>query len=458
MADSQHNLDHSDDAIVEQFFDLEDYYEVACAEPNDILDSEIQAANETRLPSRTPRLELHQDQAISSETVAFISLNKETAMADVSFESVGVPSQPPTHIGNQSLHHYEQPSGSDSPNAEIVNIDARIEEIDLILERRELQKRRHTILQNPPGPQQAQVSGRPGFQTLGTASDSRTQFNSHVMTSGGFSQGRDLFVSIMLELLQLINYANDVVSQLTGVAPFDNNRADHSYDMDITPSGNDPTQNLPVGTDFRYDMAFSGPSNFGFADLSSNACRGSSHLEVLGQSSKAGTDLSNTHSVYLPNHMPAGLPSSGPNNHCGTQGPVPGLGSDQTIMQSSLTESQRKDGLNPERVQHVSALSLSQHVRALRIPETSISNRKRLGSPQPTKAQRLSAIQRQFAKRSGVPEISLGVMCFGEEPSSKRKRTSSQKRNKKEVEYAGGSCFLCRVLKKTVPRLDTNFF
>ena len=224
--------------------------------------------------------------------------------------------------------------------------------------------------------------------------------------------------------------------------------------MSISPSGNDSSQNAPVGTDFPYNVALTDPSNSGVVDL---ALRGSPHFEVLEQSSQAGIDLSNTDSVHLPNYMPARLPSSGPNDHCGTPGPVPGLGSDQTMMQSRLTESQRKDGLNLERVQHVSALSSSQHDRALHNSERSISNRKRLGSSQPTKAQRLSAIQRQFAKKSGLPEVSLGVMCFGEEPSSKRKRTSSQKRNKKEVEDAGGSCFLCRVLKKTVPCLDTSF-
>ena len=448
MADSQHDLNYTDDASVEQFFDLECYYEGACAEPDGNLDSEAQAPNEPRPQSQIPGLELHQDQAISSGTVASMSLNNEMAMADVLFGSVGEPSQPATHIGNQSLHQYEQPSGTDRSNTEIVNIDARIEEIDLVLECRELQNRRHTIIQNLPKPQQAQASERPEFHILCTTSDSGTQFNSQGVASREASQGKDLFVSIMLELLQLIRYPNDIVSQPTGIARFHNNWVDHSYGTDTTTSSNDPRQNVPVGTGFRYDTALSGPSNVGFADLSNNAHRGSSHYEVLGQPSKASIDLSNTHSVYLPNHMPAGPPNSGPNNHCGIQGPVPGLGSDQTIMQTSLTESQRKDGLNLERVQHVSALSSSQHDGALRNSERSMINRKRLRPRQPTKAQRLSTNQRQLAKKSGVPEISLSVMCYGEESSSKRKRTSSQKRNKKEVMDAGGSCFLCRVFKK----------
>ena len=198
MADSQRNLDHSDDASIEQFINFENFFEGAWAEPDGIPDSEIQAPNEPRLPTQSPRLELHQGQANSSEVVSSMSLNNnnEIAMADVSFESVGEPSQPAAHTGNQSLRQYEQPSGTDSPNAELVNIDSRIQEIDLILERRELQERRHTILQGLQGPQQAQASERPGLQILGTASGSRTQLNSQRVTSGGASQGSDLFVSI----------------------------------------------------------------------------------------------------------------------------------------------------------------------------------------------------------------------------------------------------------------------
>lgn len=131
--------------------------------------------------------------------------------------------------------------------------------------------------------------------------------------------------------------------------------------------------------------------------------------------------------------MPTILPSSGPGHQYGTQGPVPGLGSDQATMQPS-----------------------SEHGRALRNPETSMIIRKRLGSPQPTKVQRFSAIQRQLAKRTGVPELSLVVMCFNPEPQQKRRRTDNQKQDKKNVENVGGSCFLCRVFKKKVPRFVTD--
>ena len=231
---------------------------------------------------------------------------------------------------------------------------------------------------------------------------------------------------------------------------------DHSCDISISTSGNDPRQSVPVGTDSRYDVAFRRPSTFGFADLSNNAHIGSSHFEVLEQSSKAGTALSSTDSVHLPNYMPVGLASFGPNCQCGTQGTLPGLGPDQSIMQSSLTEPQQRHGLNSDTVQYVSAKSSAQHDRALNNSETSMIIRKRLGSPQPTNAQRVSAI-RQLSRKTGVPEVSLGMMCFNTEPPPKRRRTGSQKRNKKDVENVGGSCFLCLVFKKKVPCLETEF-
>ena len=218
-----------------------------------------------------------------------------------------------------------------------------------------------------------------------------------------------------------------------------------------------PRQNVPVDTDFRYGVAFADPPNFGFGNLSNNTHRGSSHFEVLGQSSKPGTELSNTGSVHLLNNIPARLPNSGPNHQCETQGPFPGLNSDRITMQSSLTDLQHKHGLNLDTVQHISAISSSQYHRALHNSERNMIIRKGLGSPQPTKVQHLSAIQRQLAKKTGVPETSLRVMCFNTEPPPKRRLTGSQKRNRKDVENVGGSCFLCLVFKKKVPRLDTDF-
>ena len=200
MADSQCNIDNSHDPFVEPFFNLDSYYDDGSAEPDSTHDSEPQTLNQPRASSQVPWSQLHQDQAISSEAAA-MSLNSDTAMMDISFEPVGGPSQPATDTGNEPLHRLEQPFGTGSPNAEIVHIDARIEEIDLELERRELQKRRQAILQSLPGPQQAQAFEYPGIQTFGTASNSWTPLSSQVVTPDEASQRSDLFVSIILELI-----------------------------------------------------------------------------------------------------------------------------------------------------------------------------------------------------------------------------------------------------------------
>jgi hypothetical protein len=64
---------------------------------------------------------------------------------------------------------------------------------------------------------------------------------------------------------------------------------------------------------------------------------------------------------------------------------------------------------------------------------------------------------KQLHNIKGVPEDSLGVMqliCSGEtsdtEPNAKRRRTVAERENKKAVEQAGGSCFVCSYFKKKV--------
>ena len=200
MADSQVNIDDSHDPSVESLFDFNSYYNDGSAEPDSTFDSEPQTLNRLGPSSQIPWSELHPDRAISSEAAA-TSLNNETAMMDISSEPVRGPSQPAVDTGNESLHRYGQQYRTDSPDTEIQHIDTRIEEIDLELERRQLQKRRQAILQNLPGPQQAQAFERPGIQTFGTASDSRTQFNSQSVAPDEASQRSDLFVSIVLELI-----------------------------------------------------------------------------------------------------------------------------------------------------------------------------------------------------------------------------------------------------------------
>jgi hypothetical protein len=78
------------------------------------------------------------------------------------------------------------------------------------------------------------------------------------------------------------------------------------------------------------------------------------------------------------------------------------------------------------------------------------TTRKRPRSPKPTRAHQLSVIRRQLSTRTGVPMVSLGAFCLNPGPAPKRSRTSLQKQNKKDVESAGGSCFLCLARKRRV--------
>ena len=184
MPDTQHNVDLSD---IEQFFDLEHYYEESCAEPDITFDSRLQAPNESRRPSQISGFEPSQVEVTSSKAAA-VSHNDETIMRDVSFESLEGPSQPLNDTRNEVLHDQEHRSGTYGPSPEIVHIDDRIEEIDLILERRRLQKRRQAILQNLLEPQQAQTSERPQPQAVSIANDSGTQSHCLDVTSDEVSK------------------------------------------------------------------------------------------------------------------------------------------------------------------------------------------------------------------------------------------------------------------------------
>ena len=75
---------------------------------------------------------------------------------------------------------------------------------------------------------------------------------------------------------------------------------------------------------------------------------------------------------------------------------------------------------------------------------------KRSRSPQPALTPVLPDDQRQLAKRIGAPENLFGVSHFNPIPPNKRSCTLSQKQNKKDVQDAGGSCFLCRYDNKAV--------
>ena len=201
-------------------------------------------------------------------------------------------------------------------------------------------------------------------------------------------------------------------------------------------------QMLDAGVDSRDGVASTNPSYFGFADLSNNAQEGPSHVGVLDQSGKADAELLRFDCEHLLDSVPVGLPNSG------FQGPIPALMSDQTTMQPSFVDSQHRHGL--DLIQPVSNLSSVQHDQHAQNSDINMIIRKRPSSPQLIEAQRLHGYQQLFSKRTGIPQTSLGLICFNSEPAPKRSRTSSQKRNKKDVEKEGGSCLLCFIDKKKV--------
>ena len=263
------------------------------------------------------------------------------------------------------------------------------------------------------------------------------------------SKKSESVVSITSELIYLMRYANNLISQPTGTVPFDHNGEHQFYSANFSTFDNDPMQMVSVGTELHSGVAFTDTSNSGYANLSNNPFEGSSHLKTLEHFDHADTGPSNLSSLHQIDNLPAGPPNYGPNNFHGLQGSLSALDTDHTIMQSSSTSLQHGPSLNTDLLQHAPNLSSSQLEKTLYSSETSMIVRKRPATPQPTDAQ-LSALQIQLAKKTGVPQISLGVMCFNPKSQPKRRRTSSQKRSKKDVEDAGGSCFLCLVIKKKV--------
>lgn len=166
----------------------------------------------------------------------------------------------------------------------------------------------------------------------------------------------------------------------------------------------------------QFGMTSAGPSSFDFVDLSNSTLAGPSH--------------------------------SGVTNQFGMQGlmPTPVLG--QTSMQPALAGLTYRQCPNP--TQPISTSYSLYQDRPSQNHGMGKTTRKRPRSPKPTQEQRLSAIRQQLSKRTGVPELSLDAFCFNPDPAPKRSRTSFQKQNKKDVENAGGACFLCVVSKRKV--------
>ena len=159
------------------------------------------------------------------------------------------------------------------------------------------------------------------------------------------------------------------------------------------------------------------------------------------------TSLSTTHH---PTHDLTALTCSNDSDALDVQKLVPTSIGDQTAMQPISTGSSLKQRPALTVTQSVS----SSHRRLQNNPPISHSMispaRKRQRPTEPSVDERLSAVRQTLAKRTGVPEVSLPVFCVSQPPASKRTRTCSQKQEKKQVESAGGSCFLCRITKRKV--------
>ena len=198
------------------------------------------------------------------------------------------------------------------------------------------------------------------------------------------------------------------------------------------------------------------PLHLGFDNLSSNPQEASACSRVPEQFERIDAGLLSLDSIDVPNSMPAPPPDVVFSRQHEVQTPIAAFSSDQPSFQPLLAGSQYGQSLDP--AQLVSTLSSTQHDQAVQSPSISVITRKRPGLPQPTKARPLSAIQNQLAKRTGVPEASIGVMCFNTEPLPKRSRTGSQKQNKKDVQNGGGSCVLCLMNRKKVIFLEIEAF
>ena len=400
MAALQCDGSDPNDLNVDEFFDLEHYYGGDSAEPQGTPAAGSQTLNDPRPSSRVSSPEPYHEQVESSE-VAAISQTYADNFTDSDIEFLRGPSKHHTTIGNEPLPQYGQPSSIGDPNAELHHIENELEEVELRLKRRELQRRRQELLQNLPTEQQAQTSEHPQFQNSGTAI----------------------------------------------VPPLDNS-VGQPFKSSISTSAIGSLQITNAGIESRYGVPSTNPLHFGLANLSSGPHVEQSSFVFPEQSDKIDAELLSLDSVYVPNSVHAPPANFGYSRQYGMHWPTPSFSPDQASMQPVLAGPQHGQGRDP--AQCVSTLSSVQHDQPVQHPNISLIIRKRPRSPQPTKAQRLSAVQHQLAKQTGVPETSLSVMCFNTDPRPKRSRTSSQKQNKKDVQNIGGSCFLCLVYKKKV--------
>ena len=396
------------DLSVDQFFDIEHYYGKNSAEQQGTPSAGSYILSDTRPSSRISRSEPYYEQVESSE-VATTSQMFADDFTDSHTESLQAPSKHHTTIGNEPFPQYGQPSIIENPNAKLHHIENELEEVELRLKRRELQRRRQELLKNLPTEQRAQTSEYPQVQNNGAA----------------------------------------MVSPMS-------NSVDQPYNAPNQMTAMDSLRKQHADIDSRYGVVSTNPLYFRFDSLSSSPQEASSTLSIPGQIDKINAGLLSLDSVDVPNSMPTPPPNVWYSRQDETQMPVPAFSSDRASLKPLLAGPQNGQRLAP--TQRVSSLSPIQHDQAIQNPNKSVTTRKRPRLPQPTKPRPLSAVKHQLAKRTGVPETSIGVMCFNTGPLPKRSRTGSQKQNKKDVQKGGGSCFLCLINKKKVLDIEIWVF
>ena len=391
------------DLSVDQFFDIEHYYGKDSAEPQGAPSAGSQLLSDPRPSNRMSGSEPYYEQVQSSE-VATISQIYPDDCTDSHTESLQPPSKYYTTSGNEPFPQYGQPSFIANTNAELHHIENELEEVELRLKRRELQRRRQELLKVLPTEQPAQTFEHPQVQKEGTAM----------------------------------------------VSPM-NSFVDQPYDTPNNTSALNSSQQQNAGIDPPDGINSTGPLYFGFNNLLNDPQGVSSCLGVPEQLCRSDARLFSLVSTDVPNSMPAPPPGSSRQEEMQTS--IPAFSSEQASWQSLSASPQHTQSLDT--THRVSTFSSTQQDQAVHSPDMSVIIRKRPRLPQPPKARPLSAIQHELARRTGVPEVSLGVMCFNTEPLPKRSRTGSQKQNKKDVQSGGGSCFLCFISKKKV--LDLKF-
>ena len=396
------------DLNLDQFFDIEHYYGKDSAEPQGTPSAGSQILSDPRPFSRMSGSKPYYEQVGFSE-VAAIPQTYANHFTISHTESIQALSKHQTMIGNEPFPQYGQPSTIENPNTELHHIENELEEIELRLKRRELQRRRQDLLKNLPTQHRAQTSEHARVQKDGTAMNSSM-----------------------------------------------NNSVDQPYDTPNNTSALDSLQKQNAGMQSRYGVVSTNSLYFGFDNILKNPQEAPSCFRVPEQFDRIDAGLLSLDSMNLPKSMPAPRPIVGSICQDEMQTSIPDFSSNQASLQPLSAGYQY--GQNLDTAQRVSTFSSIQHDQAIQSPDTSVFNRKRPRLPQPTKARPLSAIQYQLAKRTGVPEASLGVMCLNTEPLPKRSRTGSQKQNKKDVQKCGGSCVLCLINKKKVNILKSNLF